>query len=382
MGKRRWNKRLSAAVLAAILAVNCGGANISARAETVSAVEESIQAEAKGLTTSPSDAEKTEKPESTKLPEISAAVKETGSAMYADAAEDTVYTIRQATGGFSVNGGALNNTKVTTLTEAVTKILEQSKTKKVAIHFDDIVSSENNGIQLDTPCELTLTGSYKAEEKWGALFEIKSPGCFTIHNTANITISYYQAIINSAGAEVIFEHNGGTLTHSTGGQLFNLKTNDKVYLKGGEINGTVFGSGGYVEISDGVWKGSLSSVKEVKMIGGRLENCKAGENSIYAIRGAEKISINGGKIYAENTNTNTTDSNRAAYAISMANKTKLTLSGVVEISALCNGGKQGSLYYSSGSYPTVDATGLTSVNSGFTLAPYYTAMKASSALTN
>ena len=159
MGKKRWHKRLSVTVLAAILAVNYGGANISARAETVSAVEESIQAEAKGLTTSPSDTEKTEKtekteetnteeekvseagittpsdvekPESTKLPEISAAVKETGSAMYADVAEDTVYTISQATGGFSVNGGALNNTKVSTLTEAVEKILEQSETKKVA----------------------------------------------------------------------------------------------------------------------------------------------------------------------------------------------------------------------------------------------------------
>lgn len=266
MGKKRWHKRLSAAVLAAILAVNCGGANISARAETVSAVEESIQAEAKGLTASPSDAEKTEKPESTKLPEISAAVKETGGAMYADAAEDTVYTIRQATGGFSVNGGALTDTNVTTLTEAVKKILDQSETKKVAIHFANIDSSESDGIQLDTPCELTLTGSYKAEGKSGALFNIKSPGCFTIHNTANITISYYQAIINSKGTEVIFEHNGGTLTHSAGDTLFNLKTNDKVYLTGGTINGNVFGNNnGYVEISDGVWNGSLSSVKEVKL---------------------------------------------------------------------------------------------------------------------
>lgn len=382
MGKKRWHKRLSVTVLAAILAVNYGGANISARADMVSAVEESIQAEAKGLTTSPSDAEKTEKPESTKLPEISAAVKETGSAMYADVAEDTVYTISHATGGFSVKGGALTDTKVTTLTEAVTKILDQSETKKVAIHFDNIISSESDGIQLNTPCELTLTGSYKAEGAWGVLFKINSAGHFTIHNTADITTSEY-AITNSknADAEVIFEHNGGTLENSTGDTIFNLKTNDKVYLKGGTINGNVFGNNnGYVEISDGVWNGSLSSVKEVKMIGGHLKNCKADTSSIYAIRGAEKISINGGKIYAENTNTES--ATRAAYAISMANKTKLTLSGVVDISALCNGGKQGSLYYSSGSYPTVDATGLTSVNSGFTLAPYYSAMTSSSALTN
>lgn len=135
MGKRRWNKRLSAAVLAAILAVNYGGANISARADMVSAVEESIQAEAKGLTASPSDAEKTEKLESTKLPEISAAVKETGSAMYADDAEDTVYTISHASDGFSVKGGALTDTKVTTLTETVKAILDQSKTKKGGYPF-------------------------------------------------------------------------------------------------------------------------------------------------------------------------------------------------------------------------------------------------------
>ena len=281
MGKKRWHKRLSVTVLAAILAVNYGGANISARAETVSAVEESIQAEAKGLTTSPSDAEKTEKtekteetntekekvseagittpsdvkkPESTKLPEISAAVKETGSAMYADVAEDTVYTISHASEGFSVNGGALNNTKVTTLTEAVKKILDQSKTKKVAIHFANIDSPDSNGIQLDTPCELTLTGSYKAK----ALFKINSAGRFIIHNTADITTSEY-AITNSkdADAEVIFEHNGGT-----GNMMFYPKTNDKVYLRGGTINGTVWGNTkGYVEISDGVWNGSLSSLK-------------------------------------------------------------------------------------------------------------------------
>ena len=406
MGKRRWHKRLSVAVLAAILAVSYGGVNISASAAMVSAVEESIQAEEKGLTASPSDAETTEKTEktntekakvseaviatpsdvkkleNTKLPEISAAAKETGSAMYADAAEDIVYTISHATDGFSVSGGELN-TNVTTLTEAVDTILAQSETKKFAIHFDNIVSLENDGIQLNTPCELTLTGSYKAEGSWGVLFKINNAGCFTIHNTANITTSK-TAITNSKGAEVIFEHNGGTLENSTGGMLFNLKTNDKVYLTGGEINGTVFGNqkGGYVEISGGgVWNGSLSSVKEVKMIGGRLENCKADTSSIYAIRGAEKISINGGEIYAKNTNT--TDSNRAAYAISMANKTQLTLSGNVDISASCDSGKQGSLYYSkSDSYPTVDATGLTSVNSGFTLAPYYSAMTSSSALTN
>ena len=388
-------------MLAAILAVSYGGVNISASAAMVSAVEESIQAEEKGLTASPSDAETTEKtektntekakvseaviatpsdvkkPESTKLPEISAAVKETGSAMYADAAEDTVYTISHASTGFSVNGGVLTDTYVPTLTEAVETILAQSETKKVAIHFNNIDSSKSDGIQLNTPCELTLTGSYKAK----ALFKINSAGCFIIHNTADITVSE-MAITNSKKAEVIFEHNGGTLEkNSIDNQIFYLQANEKIYLTGGEINGTVFGNKkGYVEISGGVWKGSLSSVKEVNISGGRLENCKADTSSIYAIRGAEKISINGGEIYAKNTNT--TDSNRAAYAISMANNTELTLSGNVDISASCDSGKQGSLYYFRDSYPTVDATGLTSVNSGFTLAPYYSAMTSSSALTN
>lgn len=180
---------------------------------------------------------------------------------------------------------------------------------------------------------------------------------------------------------MIFEHNGGTLENSTGGQLFNLKTNDKVYLTGGKINGTAFGNktGGYVEISGGVWNGNLKSVKEVNISGGSLKYCKA-DTYIYAISGAEKISISGGEIYAENTNTE--DASRAAYAISMANNTELTLSGVVDISASCDSGKQGSLYYFGGAYPTVDATGLTSVNSGFTLAPSYSAMKSNSALTN
>ena len=165
--------------------------------------------------------------------------------MYADATEDTVYTISPDGDGFLVSCGGITDTNVNTLTEAVKEILAQSKTKKVAIYFDNIVSSENDGIKLDTPCELTLTGSYKAK----ALFKINSDGRFIIHNTADITTSE-MAITNSKGAEVIFEHNDGTLRHSTGGLLFNLKTNDKVYLTGGEINGTVFGNqkGGYVEI--------------------------------------------------------------------------------------------------------------------------------------
>ena len=66
MGKRRWHEWLPAAVLAAILAGNYGGANISARADMVSAVEERIQAEAKRLTASPSDAEKTKNTEKEK----------------------------------------------------------------------------------------------------------------------------------------------------------------------------------------------------------------------------------------------------------------------------------------------------------------------------
>ena len=82
--------------------------------------------------------------------------------MYADAAENIVYTISHASEGFSVSGGALTDTNVTTLTAAVEKILAQSKTKKVAIDFDNIVSSEIDGIELNTPCELTLTGSYEA----------------------------------------------------------------------------------------------------------------------------------------------------------------------------------------------------------------------------
>ena len=427
MGKRRSYERLSAAVLAAILAANYGGVNISARADMVSAVEESIQAEAKRLTASPSDAEKTKntekekntektkntettkktntekekfsevrvatpseagaatpsevkKPEITKIPEISEAVIDTGSLMYADAVEDDVYTISPDTGGFSISGGTLTDKNVTTLTEAVKEILARSETKKVAIYFDNIFSSENDGIKLDIPCELTLTGSYKAKK----LFNIQSAGRFVIHNTANITTSE-MAITNSKGTEVIFEHNGGTLTHSTGSQLFNLKTNDKVYLTGGTINGTAFGGskegGGYVEISGGVWNGRLSSVKEVNISGGHLKNCNADDNSISAISGADIISISSGEIYAENTNT--TSANRAAYAISMKNNTKLTLSGDVDISASCKGGKQGSiLYYYRDSYPAVDATGLTSVNANFILAPYDVAMDASSALTN
>ena len=70
MGKRRSYERLSAAVLAAILAANYGGANISARADMVSAVEERIQAEAKRLTASPSDAEKTKNTEKEKFAKL------------------------------------------------------------------------------------------------------------------------------------------------------------------------------------------------------------------------------------------------------------------------------------------------------------------------
>lgn len=101
--------------------------------------------------------------------------------MYADVTEDTVYTISPDGDGFLVSCGGITDTNVNTLTEAVTEILAQSKTKKVAIYFNNIVSSESDGIKLDTPCELTLTGSYKAEGSSGALFKINSAGRFTIH---------------------------------------------------------------------------------------------------------------------------------------------------------------------------------------------------------
>lgn len=129
----------------------------------------------------------------------------------------------------------------------------------MAIHFDDIVSSENNGIQLDTPCELTLTGSYKAVGTWGVLFKINSAGRFTIHNTADITTSK-EAITNSKGTEVIFEHNDGILENSAGDTLFYPKTNDKVYLTGGTINGNV------LEIIMDMWRSPMVSGTEALVL--------------------------------------------------------------------------------------------------------------------
>ena len=399
MRKRKWYERMSAAVLIAVLLVNHGDMGIMAKAETIPALEENLEEENKKIEaetasasnadekrdttvdsneTTESDLEKETATASNgkETPEIKR--KMAKSAMNAEPVTEVMYSISQPTEGtFQVSGGSLegDGTSTTNLTDAIDKILEVDK--KVTINFDNI-SISGDGPVLKQGCELTLTGSYKKNSA-GVAFYIGANGDYKIHNKANITTvgdNYLYYRKNDAkDATVLFEQEAGELTAG-----FELTAKDTVCLKGGTINGRGFGNGGngHIEITDGIWKGRLSGIKKIDISGGEVNYIETNTNDTAAIRESEEVSISGGKIYAENTN-----SSGRAFAILMSDKTKLSLSGNIDISA-AGENTHGSIYYgySAKSCATIDAVNLETINDSFKFVVSDLAMNASSSLKN
>lgn len=175
-------------------------------------------------------------------------------------------------------------------------------------------------------------------------------------------------------ATVLFEQEAGELTAG-----FELTAKDTVCLKGGTINGRGFGNGGHghIEITDGIWNGQLFGIKKIDISGGELKYKAEETYDVTAIRESEEVSISGGKIYAENTN-----SSGRAFAILMSDETKLSLSDNIDISA-AGGNTNGSIYYGMAkSCATIDAVNLGTINDSFKFVVSDLAMKASSSLKN
>lgn len=399
MRKRKWYERMSAAALIAVLLVNHGDMGIMAKAETITALEENLEEENKKIKaetasasnadekrdttvdsneTTESDLEKETATASNgkETPEIKR--KMAKSAMNAEPAMEGTYSISQSTDGtFQVRGGSLegDGTSTTNLTDAIDKILEVDK--KVTINFDNI-SISGDGPVLKQGCELTLTGSYKKNSA-GAAFYIGANGDYKVHNKANITTvddNYLYYRKNDAkDATVLFEQEAGELTAG-----FELTAKDTVCLKGGTINGRGFGNGGHghIEITDGIWNGQLFGIKKIDISGGEVSYIETNTNDTAAITESEEVSISGGKIYAENTN----PSGRA-FAILMSDKTKLSLSDNIDISA-AGGNTHGSIYYgySAKSCATIVAVDLKTINDSFKFVVSDLAMEASSSLKN
>lgn len=118
--------------------------------------------------------------------------------------------------------------------------------------------------------------------------------------------------------------------------------------------------------------------KKIDISGGEVKYKAEKTDDVTAIRESEEVSISGGKIYAENTN----PSGRA-FAILMSDKTKLSLSDNIDISAA---GKNtyGSIYYgySAQSCATIVAVNLKTINESFKFVVSDLAMQASSSLKN
>lgn len=400
MRKRKWYERMSAAVLIAVLLVNHGDMGIMAKAETITALEENLEEENKKIeaeTASASNADEkrdttvdsNETTESDLEKETATASngKETPEtkkkmakrAMNAEPVTEETYSISQPTEGtFQVSGGSLegDGTSAKDLTDAIDKILENNADKKVTIDFNHIRIS-GDGPVLKQGCELTLTGSYE-KNSVGAAFYVGANGDYIIHNKANITVGdnylYYRKN-DAKDATVLFEQEAGELTAG-----FELTAKDTVCLKGGTINGRGFGNGGngHIEITDGIWKGRLSGIKKIDISGGEVNYIETSTDDTAAIKESEEVSISGGKIYAENTN----PSGRA-FAILMSDKTKLSLSGNIDISA-AGENTHGSIYYgySAKSCATIDAVNLETINDSFKFVVSDLAMKASSSLKN
>lgn len=400
MRKRKWYERMSAAALIAVLLVNHGDMGIMAKAETITALEENLEEENKKIEaetasasnadekrdttvdsneTTESDLEKETATASNGKENPATKRKMAKRAMNAETVTEETYSISQPTEGtFQVRGGSLevDGTSVTNLTDAIDKILENSADNKVTIDFNDI-SISGDGPVLKQGYELTLTGSYKKNNA-GAAFYIGANGDYKIHNKANITTvddNYLYYRKNDAkDATVLFEQEAGELTAG-----FELTAKDTVCLKGGTINGRGFGNGGHghIEITDGIWNGQLFGIKKIDISGGELKYKAEETYDVTAIRESEEVSISGGKIYAENTN-----SSGRAFAILMSDETKLSLSDNIDISA-AGGNTNGSIYYGMAkSCATIDAVNLGTINDSFKFVVSDLAMKASSSLKN
>ena len=400
MRKRKWYERMSAAALIAVLLVNHGDIGIMAKAETIPALEENLEEENKKIEaetasesnadekrdttvdsneTTESDLEKETATASNgkETPEIKR--KMAKSAMNAETVTEETYSISQTDGKFKVVGGSLteDGENLKSLTDAFNKILSFGTGTNININFDN-VNISSGAPKLTKGCKLTLKGTYTSEV--GA-FIIGSNDTFIIHNEANIktvkTGSYVIGRSSAPNSTVIFEQNGGTVESVDG---FYMYENDVISLNGGTINGNARGNGGTgsIKIKDGTWNGQLAHIKDIDICGGQLNNIKDDTSTITAISESEEVSIRGGEIYAKNTN-----SSGRAFAILMSDKTKLSLSDNIDISA-AGGNTYGSIYYgySAQSCATIDAVNLKTINDTFKFVVSDLAMKASSSLKN
>ena len=397
MRKRKWYERMSAAALIAVLLVNHGDMGIMAKAETITALEENLEEENKKIEaetasasnadekrdttvdsneTTESDLEKETATASNgkETPEIKR--KMAKSAMNAETVTEETYSISQTDGKFKVVGGSLteDGENLNSLTDAFNKILSFGTDTNININFDN-VNISSGAPKLTKGCKLTLKGTYTSEVE---AFIIGSDDTFIIHNEANITTKSYVIGRSSAPeSTVIFEQSGGTV-ESVGG--FYMYENDVISLKEGTINGNARGNGGTgsIKIKDGTWNGQLAHIKDIDICGGQLNNIKDDTSTITAISESEEVSIRGGEIYAKNTN-----SSGRAFAILMSDKTKLSLSDNIDISA-AGGNTHGSIYYgySAKSCATIVAVDLKTINDSFKFVVSDLAMEASSSLKN
>lgn len=396
MRKRKWYERMSAAVLIAVLLVNHGDMGIMAKAETITALEENLEEENKKIETVTASASNADEKRDTTVDSNetteSDLEKETATAsngkenpatkrkmakraMNAETVTEETYSISQTDGKFKVVGGSLteDGENLNSLTDAFNKILSFGTDTNININFDN-VNISSGAPKLTKGCELTLKGTYTSAFE---AFIIGSDDTFIIHNEANITTKSYVIGRSSAPeSTVIFEQSGGTV-ESVGG--FYMYENDVISLKEGTINGNARGNGGTgsIKIKDGTWNGQLAHIKDIDICGGQLNNIKDDTSTITAISESEEVSISGGKIYAENTN-----SSGRAFAILMSDETKLSLSDNIDISA-AGGNTNGSIYYGMAkSCATIDAVNLGTINDSFKFVVSDLAMKASSSLKN
>ena len=261
MRKRKWDERMSAAVLIAVLLVNHGDMGIMANAETITALEENLEKENKKIEaetasasnadekrdttvdsneTTESDLEKETATASNGKENPATKRKMAKRAMNAESVTEGIYTISQPTEGtFQVSGGSLESDGMKDLTDAIDKILENSANEKVTINFENINIS-SGAPKLTKGCELTLKGTYTSAAE---AFIIGSNDTFIIHNEADITTSSYviRRSSNAKNSTAIFEQNGGTVKSVDG---FYMYENDVISLNGRIINGNARGNGG------------------------------------------------------------------------------------------------------------------------------------------
>ncbi len=324
---------------------------------------------------------------------------------------------------FMVEGTTFEKTMLYNNPDALHAIIEDCKSHhnsrgEIDLEIEDptdpVATGYNFNIKDD--CIINLYGNYNS----GTLFTIMSDNIdVTINSYANISAGYvYQyekdtshqdtskvtfnncnsqeinaeivvgkndvvdlrgADITKAGSDALNIYGTYTMESGTITGRVALKYGAVFTMEDGTINGDISGNAGSKFVMNGgTVNGAVGHVGNIEINNGSISNIEDKKGYVYTIYPEEnsRISINGGKIYAEN------QYQDPAFAILMVKNVELTLAGSVDISAKAPDGKPSASIYYDAIPKTIDAVNVTGFSKKFIIATDSSGMSGISPFTN